>query len=280
MALPSLSLFLFPIFFILIAKATAQPPSFLYYFCMNDNGNYTNNSAYKTNLNALLSALPTNNGNGYGFYNLSRGTGTDTVNAIGLCRGDVATDVCRSCLDNATQLLPTICPNQKEAVGWYDFCMLRYSNRTILGTRETDQKFFMWNLNNVSSNVEAFYGALRGLLDELKTRAASGGSLRKFAAGNASAPGFTTIYALVQCTPDLSRQDCNDCLDDAFGNLRDCCNGKIGGRVIGPSCNFRYEVRLFYQPTPDAPLGPSPPSPPPAVSSSPPPTNTTSTPGT
>ena len=270
MALPSLSLFLFPIFFILITKATAQPPSFLYYFCINDNGNYTNSSAYKTNLNTLLSALPTNNGNGYGFYNLSRGTGPDTVNAIGLCRGDVGHDDCRSCLDNAAQLLPTLCPNQKEAVGWYDSCMLRYSNRTIFGTSQPNQKFYMWNPNNVSSSdVVEFFQDLRGLLDDLKNQAASGGALRKFGTGSVMAPGFTTIYALAQCTPDLSQQDCNNCLDDVYGYIRQCCDGKKGGRVLGPSCNFRYESYQFYTNRTDDAL-------PPTFSSPPPPhTNTT-----
>ncbi|XP_010112670.2 putative receptor-like protein kinase At4g00960, partial [Morus notabilis] len=238
-------------------------PTFLYHFCENDRGNYTSNSTYEANLNHLLStSFPSQDGNGSGFYSLSYGNSSDQVYAIGLCRGDANPDVCSGCLNNASQLLPRVCPNQKEAVGWHDYCMLRYSNRSLFGVMETYQKVFLWNRQNVSSNVDEFFQDLRTLLDGLKNQATSGSSLRKFATGNASAPDFQTLYALVQCTPDLSHQDCNNCLDDAFADIPACCDRKIGGRVIGTNCNFRYEIRLFYNLTDDASLASSPPPPP------------------
>ncbi|EXB38211.1 Cysteine-rich receptor-like protein kinase 29 [Morus notabilis] len=243
---------------LLITQAIAQP-DFLYHFCENHKGNYPRNSTYESNLNHLLSILPSQGGNGYGFYYLPYGNSSNQVYAIGLCRGDANPDVCVSCLNNATQRLPQNCPNQKEAVGWYDYCMLRYSNRSMFGVMETSLKVYLWNTQNVSSNVDEFFSDLRTLLDGLKNRAASGSSLRKFATGNASAPDFQTLYALVQCTPDLSKQDCNNCLDDAFDDIPTCCDNKIGGRVIGTNCNFRYEIRLFYNQTDDAPLASSPP---------------------
>ena len=72
------------------------------------------------------------------------------------------------------------------------------------------------------------------------------------------APNFQTLNALVQCTPDLCQQDCNDCLTGAFGDIPSCCDGKQGGRVVRPSCNFQYEVYRFYDPV--APPPPPPPS--------------------
>ncbi|GMN49772.1 hypothetical protein TIFTF001_018938 [Ficus carica] len=244
---------LFHIFVLLISQAIAQQPDFLYHFCLNDKGNYTANSIYQSNLNHLLSILPSQGGNGYGFFNLSYGNSSDEVYAIGLCRGDVKLEVCSSCLNNATQRLTQVCPNQKEAVGWYDYCMLRYSNRSMLGVLETAQTFFMWNTLNVSSSVEQFTEDLRSLLNDLKNKAAAGDSLRKFATGNDTAPEFQTLYALVQCTPDLSQRDCNNCLDYTFENIPELGDMKIGGRVISTNCNFRYETYLFYEPTADAP---------------------------
>ena len=260
---------------IFIAQAFAQP-SFLYHFCL-DNGNYTSNSTYKANLNQLLSSVSSNTEIDYGFYNSSYGQNPDKVYATGLCRGDVKPDVCRSCLNNATNLLPLLCPNQKEAIGWYDYCMLRYTFRDIFGIMEASPAFYMWNNNNVSANVDQFNQDLRTLLDSQRIQAAKGGSLRKFAAGNATAPNFQTLYSLVQCTPDLSEQDCSDCLVGAMGDIPQCCDGKQGGRVIKPSCNLRYEVSLFYDPTSITVL--SPPLVPP-VSPSPPSTNSPAAKGT
>ena len=102
-------------------------------------------------------------------------------------------------------------------------------------------------------NVEGFFKNLGTLLNDMKNRAAAGGSLRKYAMGNASAPGFTTIYALVQWTPDLSQVQCNNCLDVVYGNFQSCCAGKVGARVVGLSCSVRYEVYLFSESTDDSP---------------------------
>ncbi|KAI4298614.1 hypothetical protein L6164_032150 [Bauhinia variegata] len=273
MAMVSIRLLSFFCFFgILISQATAQP-SFLSNHCMNDKGNYTANSTYQTNLNTLLSNLSSNTQIDYGFYNFSLGENSDQVNAIGLCRGDVKPDVCRSCLNDSRVLLTRLCPNQKEAIGWYDNCMLRYSNRSIFGIMEASPPFYLANGKN-ATEVNQFNQVLRDLLDSLRSKAASGDSLRKYAAANTTGPSFQTIYGLVQCTPDLSEQECNDCLVGAFSKMPFCCDSKIGGRVVGPSCNFRYEIYRFFEPTADTP----PPSPP-QVSPPPPSTNNNSTEG-
>ncbi|KAM4113995.1 hypothetical protein ACJW30_04G037200 [Castanea mollissima] len=260
---------------ILISQAIAQP-DFLYHFCLNDKFNYTSNSTYHTNLNQVLSSLSSNTEIDYGFYNFSYGKSPDKVYLLGLCRGDAKPDICRSCLNNATSLLPLLCPNQKEAIGWYDYCMLRYSLRNIFGIVEDTPSFYMWNPFNVSANYDQFSQDLRILLDSKRVQAAAGGSLRKFAAGNATAPNNQTLYSVVQCTPDLSDQDCSDCLAGAMGEIPNCCDGKQGGRVIKPSCNFRFEVSLFYDATADNASSPSLSPPPPSVPSvSPPASNNT-----
>ncbi|XP_028767786.1 putative receptor-like protein kinase At4g00960 [Neltuma alba] len=235
---------------ILISQVTAQP-EFLYHYCNEGNGNYTANSAYQTNLNTLLSNIASNTEIDYGFYNFSYGQNSDKVNAIGLCRGDVALDICRSCLNDSRTLLTRLCPNQMEAIGFYDNCMLRYSNRSIFNTVENLPSFCMWNIKN-ATGVDQFNKALRNLLDGLSRTASSGSSLRKFAAANAEGPDFQTLYGLVQCTPDLSSDQCSDCLVEAISGLPQCSGGKIGGRILRPSCNFRYEDYRFFNATSDS----------------------------
>ncbi|KAJ4703270.1 Cysteine rich receptor like kinase [Melia azedarach] len=254
--------------FLILALSIDAQREFRISGCTNNVGNYTSNSAYRTNLNSVFSSISSNTVIDYGFYNFSDGQEPDEVNAIALCRGDVRQDDCRDCIRNATQKILEVCPNQKEAIGCYDECMLRYSNKSIFRKVETVPTYYLWNLNNVTDDVSAFNQALQTLLRELRMRAASGNSLRKFATGESNA-SFQTIYALAQCTPDLSEQQCLDCLDGAIRQIPNCCNGKQGGRVIQPSCNCRFEIERFYDPTANSP----PPSPilvpPPASSLSP-----------
>ncbi|KAI7755791.1 hypothetical protein M8C21_014915, partial [Ambrosia artemisiifolia] len=199
------------------------------------NGNFTINSTYQSNLDDALSSLTSDTSIRYGFYNQSVGQAPDQANAIGLCRGDVEPADCR-----------------------------RYSNVTVLGTNpDTSGTRFMTNPNNASS-VDQFNQALNQLLDQLRTEASSGGSLRKYAENSIQGPGTTRIFGYMQCTPDLSQNQCYSCLNSAVNAI---VKGRRGARVYYPSCTVRYEDTRFLNDTVDL----SPPSPPPTQSSPPPP---------
>ncbi|XVE51181.1 hypothetical protein DITRI_Ditri02bG0018800 [Diplodiscus trichospermus] len=254
--------------FLLNLTVTQQKP--LLIICDNSKGNFTENNTYERNLNSLLSSFSFNTANDYGFYNFSSGQGSDRANVIALCRGDVDSGDCITCINNGTAELRDRCPNQKEAIIWYDFCMLRYTNRSIFGVAEKDPFFVMRNPDNVTDE-EAFNQVLDTLLDRLRNSAASGTSLRKFATGSANVPAYQTLYALAQCNPDLTEFACSSCLSQLFGYIPQCCDRKRGGRVVGPSCGFRFEIYGFYNLTSyDTPI---PSSPPPTLS--PPPSNDT-----
>ena len=177
-------------------------------------------TGYKANLNQLLLPLSfhANTVVDNGFYSSSYGENPDKVNAIALCRGDLNPDVCRNCLNASKYFLPTqLCPNQKEAIALYDECFLRYSSRTIFSSIENTPEFVWTNVYNILDDAKVeFHGQLLRLFQGLTDRAAAGGSLSKFAVGHTPAPRFQTIHALVQCTPDLSQQDCKYCLSGAL----------------------------------------------------------------
>eukprot|EP00258_Populus_trichocarpa_P021021 XP_024437040.1 putative receptor-like protein kinase At4g00960 isoform X12 [Populus trichocarpa] len=255
-------------FYILLHQPslTAAQPNFNNYNCnYNNTGNYTTNSTYQRNLNSLLSSLASDTQIDYGFYNLSVGEFPDRVNAIALCRGDVAVDVCRSCVNDSTHKILEVCPNKMEAFGVYELCMIRYSNRSIFGVVNEEPSIYRANRQNVL-DVTLFNQALQTLFARLQAKAASGNSLKKFATGNQSA-GVETVYAIVQCTPDLSEGQCSSCLLDVFRMIPNCCDGnvqgKIGVRLIKPSCNLRWEIGKFFNGTLE--ILPSPP--PPQISS-------------
>ncbi|PWA63848.1 cysteine-rich RLK (RECEPTOR-like protein kinase) 25 [Artemisia annua] len=261
------------VFLIIITTTTtlAQSDSLLYFYC-SDPGNYTTNSLYEKNLNTTFSILPTTS-NGFGFYNLSTGQGNNTINSISLCRGDIKPDICLSCLNNAIGSIRQLCAYKISAITYLEYCSVMYSNETVLGNNDLWFYIYMANRQN-TTNVDRFNGALRPLMDTLRAQASNGGPLKKFASGNTTGPDFSTIYALVQCTPDLSKQECNDCLENLINQIPRLFNGKLGGRIFEHMCNFRYEIYLFFnESNVDLAILPPPPStqPPLVISPQPPP---------
>ncbi|PWA53881.1 cysteine-rich receptor-like protein kinase 8 [Artemisia annua] len=166
--------------------------------CDNNSANFTINGIYQRNLNDALSSLTSDTSIRYGFYNQSVGQIPDQVNTLALCRVDVQPNDCRSCINTTSARLRAACPNKKAAIA---------------------------NPNNVS-NVAQYNQVLYQLLDQLRSDASRGGSLRKYAANSTNALAFTTINGFMQCTPDLSRTQCYNCLDLAIRLIPICCDSK------------------------------------------------------
>ncbi|XP_077243468.1 cysteine-rich receptor-like protein kinase 15 isoform X2 [Tasmannia lanceolata] len=234
-------LLLFPsLLFMLGTHTTAQP---LYNFCLKT-GNYTSNSPYETNLNRLLPTL-SSNATRIRFYNATIGQSPNTVSARVLCRGDVTTAECRSCVDTASQDILQVCPFTKSAIIFYDYCLLQYSNVRISPT-DNSNEVYMWNTQNVT-NPTQFNAQVGNLMERLIPLAASATSPRNFATRQVNISDFQSIYGLVQCAQDLTGSECSGCLQSAVSQIPRCCDGKEGGRVLGPSCNFRYEIYPFVE---------------------------------
>ncbi|KAL3575976.1 hypothetical protein D5086_021259 [Populus alba] len=159
------------------ASLSIAQPDFLYQSCRNTENNYTANSTFQKNLDSLLSSLASNTQIDYGYYNFSAGQiGPDQVHAIALCRGDILLNECRGCVSNSVRKILQVCPNQKEAIGIYDFCILRYSNRSSFGVLDEEFIVYTWNTEN-ASHVNLFSQALGNLTSRLRTAAASAATL-------------------------------------------------------------------------------------------------------
>ncbi|KAK4792155.1 hypothetical protein SAY86_022590 [Trapa natans] len=225
--------------FILIQTVHGADP--LFHFCSSSSGNFTSGSPYEANLNKLTSFLylktpPTGFGEG------SIGQHQDQSYGLALCRGDVSAPDCKTCVATAGDEIRKRCPLQKEAVIWYDNCLFKYSDKYFFGKIDTQYVFYLWNLNVVNNSLE-FNQKTKELLTQLTVEAYVTPKL--YATGESELDESTKLYGLVQCTRDLSAGDCKKCLDDAIGRLPSCCDGKQGGRVVGGSCNFRYEIYPF-----------------------------------
>ncbi|KAD3641954.1 hypothetical protein E3N88_31178 [Mikania micrantha] len=237
-------LWIFLTFTHLINTVTVAQPDFRYYVC-GDGDNYTRNSTYQRNLDTTLSELPLTN-SGLGFFNLSSGQGNNRVNSAALCQGDMEPDLCLACINDSIIKLREVCPNQKEAVGYYGRCLLKYSDAAVTGNIQTNDSGIVINVQS-ASNVDQFIEDLDSLMDKLKADAAAGGSLLKFATGNTTTSDFMTIYGLVQCTPDLSGTQCSDCLEFAHDEyVASGSGGKIGGTIFLPTCRYSYDIQRFF----------------------------------
>ncbi|ESR62361.1 hypothetical protein CICLE_v10014534mg [Citrus x clementina] len=229
-----------------------------------DTGNFTTNSTYGKNRELFLSFLASNVTANKGFYTSTIGQIPDEVYGLALCRGDSTPEACASCLNFTVRDMMKNCPNQKEAISWggMDFpCVVRYSNRSFFGKLELKPTEFNHNINNITSSLKQFDRIWRSLMDRVLAKASSGNSKPKFATEEANLTSSETIYALMQCTPDISQSDCEFCLRQSMADLQSCCYGKKGSYVLGPSCIFRWEMYPFYGATADS-LSPSPLSPP------------------
>ncbi|KAL2483993.1 Cysteine-rich receptor-like protein kinase 29 [Forsythia ovata] len=249
-----------------IVKSQFPTPIFIHFDCLN-NGSYTSNSTYKTNLNTLLSSVSPNIDTN-GFYNASRGENSDRVNVIALCRADLQPSQCRDYVDDATGRILEMCPGQKQAILWHEFCVVRYSNEPIFGTLAYFPNKTAHSGENVS-NSDVFYQELNVLLDSLRDHAAFNSSPKKFAGATRDVPDYRTIYAFEQCTPDITSDECGDCLTKSAQQIRECCDGARGVRILRPSCYLRFETDPFYNATmvetvfqPPTPPMPPPPQPP------------------
>ncbi|KAL3739509.1 hypothetical protein ACJRO7_020857 [Eucalyptus globulus] len=229
------------ILFIPNTRVSAQ--TYLYHLC-SGSGNYTAYSKFQYNLYTLLSRQLYNEGAIDGFYKATEGEDPDKVYGLFLCRGDVAANLCQSCIDSATSKILENCPGEKEAIIWYDECLVRYSNRSFFTIMESTPALYMWNVNNVT-DPNRFLQILRETFNNVTDSAIS--SKRLYATIKFNFSSLVTLHELVQCTPDLSKLNCSDCLVSAIGQLPTFIgDGKQGGRVLLPSCNIRYELYPFY----------------------------------
>ncbi|XP_074298466.1 cysteine-rich receptor-like protein kinase 25 [Silene latifolia] len=234
---------------------TSQP--YVYSIC-NDTDPVAPNSVYQANINSTLSFLASNSSTTTSrFYNTTVGTGSNKIYGIYFCRLDVTNAVCQQCVSPATDAMKIQCRRQKDAVLWYsDKCMVRYSNKPFLGTMHETPMIAMWNRQNslniwdVTSNMPGFNQVLLSTLDEGANQATSGPTDKMFATREGifaeDLMNLNTIYTLLECSPDITLNDCKNCLQATIGNISDLCNKKAGCTLMCLNCNIRYDTYPFY----------------------------------
>ncbi|XP_052179041.1 cysteine-rich repeat secretory protein 38-like [Diospyros lotus] len=208
------------------------------HFCFGKN---STSPTYESNLNDLADLLQAKvPRTGFGVGSVCQGQ--TRANGLALCRGDTSSSACNTCVVDASRTIRDGCPSNQAAILWLDHCFYKYSNEEFFGEIDNKNKFYMFNVKDVQ-DPESFNKKTKYLLSQLANKAYVNPVL--YGTGELELEGSRKLYGLVQCTRDLSSSDCKKCLDGAISELLDCCDGKEGGRVIGGSCNFRYEIYPF-----------------------------------
>ncbi|XP_048132221.1 cysteine-rich receptor-like protein kinase 14 [Rhodamnia argentea] len=227
-----------------------------------DNGNFMAAGNYAENRELVLSSLASNVASSGGFYSGKVGNGSDIVYVLAFCRGDSSNDTCFKCISSAAEDLMIKCTTQKAAFSWGTGdppCSIRYSNDPIYGVKQTSPVEMLYNTGHIQMDQDEFDPIWRSFTEELAVRASMGTSELKFVTGRTSLPNFQTMFALLQCSPDLSSLDCQSCLWECIDGYQQCCHGYQGGVVQKPSCIFRWDLYPFFVSKPGNPLSSPPP---------------------
>ena len=212
-------------------------------------------STFRSNLKNLFSLLSSKAIGNTKFYNTTVTSINPSESVYGsfMCRGDIPSLLCQDCIVKATNQLSSACSLSKQAVIWYGECMVRYSDISFFSMIDIDMMSgFHWCNTADVLNTKSFVHLLFSTMNRTVDEAASpliGDKNNKFATKEAQISENQTLYCLAQCTPDLSPNDCRTCLTSAIETLSEGCDGKVGGRLLYPSCNIRYELYPFYRST-------------------------------
>ncbi|KAF8029974.1 hypothetical protein BT93_E2407 [Corymbia citriodora subsp. variegata] len=212
------------------------------HYCSNS-GTFAPNSTYQANLNRVLADLVSNaysDSNEGFFFNSS-----EAVYGSFMCKGDVSKKECAECVKNASVEITRICRMTNVSILWYDQCMLRYSNANFSSTVEMKPWLGGYNEENIEQ-PDKFMKLLNKTMD-YTVREAAEHPPRIYGHRDAKFAEDIKLYTFAQCAAYLSTNNCWECLRNATSSLLSLQKGKIGGRVLLPSCFVRFEIYPFYR---------------------------------
>ncbi|XP_010539037.1 PREDICTED: putative cysteine-rich receptor-like protein kinase 39 isoform X1 [Tarenaya hassleriana] len=227
------------------------------------------NSTYARNRDNLLSSLASNVTARGGFYNASLGRNSDRVNAFALCRRGYEPRACISCVDRVSRNLIKTCTDQKQAYSWDGdndvSCVVRYSSSSSFGKLELKPPDSNLHPNNIdTSNMTFFRQQWESMVNrtlEAASTANTSSVLKYYAVTRAEFTEFPNVFSLMQCFPDISEAECNQCLGESVSYYQERFWGRQGGEVTRPSCFFRWDLYPFYGAFDNLTRIPSPPRP-------------------
>ncbi|KAF7026108.1 hypothetical protein CFC21_038239 [Triticum aestivum] len=245
---PWMAMVILPLLLVLLVPLAAAET---WPFCGNS-GNYESNSTYKANLRHLSSTLPKKAATSTTLFATdTHGNVPNVIFALALCRGDYNASACEGCLVTAFQDGQENCPNSKDTTVYYygNPCMLRFSNQNFLATTVNDKIHVIAVSMEMPLNTSIRDDSFRFLLFTLlnNTAQSAENSPRRFTTSRLDVSSLPTVYCLMQCTPDLTADDCAACFQPYPSLTFRHMDGNKGGQILGTRCSMRYEIYPFFQ---------------------------------
>ncbi|WJX30584.1 hypothetical protein P8452_19105 [Trifolium repens] len=202
-------------------------------------------TTYQTNLDNLMSSLSSDSATSNGFGNRTSGSDQNNkVYGLYLCRGDANTSLCHSCVQNSSRLLRQHCPNNASAVLWYPFCLLRYSNNNFFGNLTLRPRIPMFDAKQNLTSAGEFDSDARLLMNGLIQMGSQTDLM--FGTHMFNINGTQSRYGWVQCSRDITSEECRTCLSNLLEDVQNCCLEKKVWRIFSPSCIMMYETQPFF----------------------------------
>ncbi|CAF1919576.1 putative cysteine-rich receptor-like protein kinase 39 isoform X1 [Brassica napus] len=218
---------------------------------------YNENSTYVQNRDDIFSTLPNKVIANGGFYNASLGNSPNRVYALVLCQRGYEQQDCFNCVLSATRGIKKDCPTRMNSYTWDKdvednvSCLVRSSIHSTFGNLELEPAVQYPSPDGIdpSKNMTLFEQEWDGMVNrtvEAATGAETSSVLKYHGAIEAEFTEFENVYMLMQCTPDITSQDCNRCLRECVTLFKNQFWGRRGGEVNRPSCFFRWDFYTFH----------------------------------
>ncbi|GJU94160.1 cysteine-rich repeat secretory protein 38-like protein [Tanacetum coccineum] len=222
--------------------------------------NSTVNTVYQANVRNLLDSLVTNAPLQDGFFNTSVGDGSDQVYGLGWCRADVSPEACSECLSSSISKPLEDCPDRKDMAIWTSLCNLRYSNKSFFGKRWTNSSSATYGVKRLDDPSVFSQGF--SMMESIAKNVSSQPLMFGTGAINVGENGGR--YGMGQCSRDLSKSECENCLEGLLTNYHTYVLNQTAWEMQGVSCGMWYDDVRFYDnnatltPTPNSTLTPTP----------------------
>lgn len=234
------------LFYIVVGQNNSNSQELLEYrYACLDQSSTPPSTTYQTNLNNLISSLSSDSASSNGFGNSTSGDNQNNmVYGQYLCRGDVNTSLCHSCVQNSSRLLKQHCPNNASAILWYPFCLLRYSNKNFFGNLTIRPRIPMFDVAQNLTSAGEFDSDARVLMNGLIQMGSQ--TPLMFGTHMFNINGTQRRYGWVQCSRDITSEECRTCLSNMLEDVENCCMEKKVWRIFSPSCIVMYETQPFF----------------------------------